>query len=196
MTKYILVFNGYSVQPSERWDLSSHSIDCKWRKIASLPLWLGNLRPHFQQTWFTQSGLLAWLAFWGTVSIQDLIPFHSLSPLKQSQKSRIPAGNTKVYHDLLRLIHGVTYLSHSKTCLLNPGRGLSGMIRWAGGIQCHSTFGDVAKDMLKERCFGILRSENERRKWAIYQFYFQQGLHFWWLNFGFPWRKHFTRCWR
>lgn len=71
------------------------------------------------------------------MSIQDLIPFHSFSPLKQSQSLEYQRS-IMIYHVVSMVLP--TCSLQRRVCQTQTGRGLSGMIRWAGGIQCHSTF--------------------------------------------------------
>lgn len=74
-----------------------------------------------------------------------------------------------------------------RVCQTQTGRGLSGMIRWAGGIQCHSTFWGRGCKRYVERKVILASSEVKMREGSGQFIHLFQGLHFtfggWTLDF-------------
>ena len=118
------------------------------------------------------------------MSIQDLIPFHSFSPLKQSQSLEYQRS-IMIYHVVSMVLP--TCSLQRRVCQTQTGRGLSGMIRWAGGIQCHSTFWGRGCKRYVERKVILASSEVKMREGSGQFIHLFQGLHFtfggWTLDF-------------
>ena len=118
------------------------------------------------------------------MSIQDLIPFHSFSPLKQSQSLE--------YQRSIMIYHVVSMVL--PTCSLQR-RGLSNANRsWPlrhdpmgrGHPVSFNVWGRGCKRYVERKVFWHPpKRQSERRKWAVYQFV--NGLHFtfcgWTLDF-------------
>lgn len=101
--------------------------------------------------------LIYW--FWGTVSIQDLIPFHSFPPLKQSQSLEYQRS-IMIYHVVSMVLP--TCSLQRRLCQTQTGRGLSGMIRWAGASSVIQRLGTWLQKICWKK--GVLAS-SEKTKW-------------------------------